>query len=425
MKRLVLLLAPMLCLGEMQRFLITSSEAGFVSVPIGFGPGGGRIWGTVELKPASSANITGLTQIFILSQPQQELWKPIIDDWNHDSDMIVDGSGLLSYYHSIFQNKFSFNITLLNQNPERYYIVVIFPQSVEIRQEIFGSLSVDWEQGMDKSRIQFQYTRLGDSITVMIGLLIVFISYYVIQYVLIRRGPAVSSLHYSHLLVFMIAAGFLLSWSQGLETESITGDRFGFWTNWVPSIYQKIFDIAEVLFYLITSLGWQTVRPQLSREEVQMMTAGSLVSLLIGLMEIRCGEDTVECGGLTSARMVVHMFAFLTVIVAFTTNLATLSEVLKQSSIASYDTGRIYIQYRKFFHFRNIFFLYIIQPMVSVVIRSDIIDWQDDWIFVTFFWSSKIALLMALAIVFRPRTDVPLIVEAAVRKRRQQRSTAQ
>jgi hypothetical protein len=284
-------------------------------------------------------------------------------------------------------------------------------------QELYGTLSIDWQQAADGSRIQYQYKNLEGCITVMVGLLAVFITYYVIEYVVLRRS-IVNALHYAHLLAFIVTLGFLLSWNQGIVTESATGDRFGLWTNWLPSVYQKLYDIAEVLFYLVTALGWQTLRPELTREEIQMIFAGSAVSFLLGLMEIRCGEDTVECGGLTSARMVVHMFAFLTVIVAFTANLATLTEMLKQSSIASYDTGRLYILHQKFFHFRNIFFIYIIQPMVSVVIRSDIIDWQDDWIFVIFFWATKIALLCALAIVFRPKSDPPAIVDAAVKQRR-------
>jgi len=354
------------------------------------------------------------TQFFLLSDKQHELWHSEIDEWDRNTEpKIIDGSGLIStYYDLINPDRYSFNVSVPSTAAERYFIVVIFhPDAIAT-----GTLEIDWQQN-DGSRIQFQYFPLGNCIAVVTGLLVVFLSYYVVEYVVLRRS-SLNYLHYLYVVSLLAGLGFLASWKQGIEIESVTGDRFGFWTNWIPSIYQKLYDIVEVLFYLITALGWQTLRPTLTTEEVQMIGTGSAISFLLGILEIKCGEDTVECGGLTSARMVIHMFAFLTVIVAFTSNLAILKEMLNQSSIANYDTGKIFIHYQRFLNFRSIFFLYILQPTVAVVIRSDIIYWVDDWIFVTFFWSSKIFLLCALAVAFRPRSDPPAIVDAAVKQRR-------
>jgi hypothetical protein len=318
-------------------------------------------------------------------------------------------------YHTVFSEQVDFNISTKFPVPQRLYIVILFPSDWNLK--IFGTLNIDWERESAFPFLQYQYRLLDKAVMVMTQLTTVFILVYSGWFLGIRK-LAVTRIHLFYLLCFLGSLGYLLSWYQGIVLEGSTGDRSSIWSKWLPSTYQKLFDVLEMLMYLLTSLGWQTLRPQLTPNELQLITAGVITSFLLGLLEIRCGEDSLECSGITSARMIVHMFGYLTVIVAFTYNLAVLREMLQQSSIANYDTGRLYKHYRNFFLFRNVFFAFIIQPTVAVVLRSNIIGWEDDWIFITFFWGSKILLLGVLAVVFRPNPGIPEIVDFAVKERR-------
>jgi hypothetical protein len=138
----------------------------------------------------------------------------------------------------------------------------------------------------------------------------------------------------------------------------------------------------------------------------------------LGLFEIACGDDQIECSSYTSARMVVHMFGFLTCIVAFNYHVAYLTAHLRESSIASMETAKMYIRLSQFSNLRILFLLYIVQPTIAVVIRADVLDWVDDWIFLTVFWSSKILLICFLIYIFRPQVMRMPIVDYAIKERR-------
>jgi len=65
-----------------------------------------------------------------------------------------------------------------------------------------------------------------------------------------------------------------------------------------------------------------------------------------------------------------------------------------------------------------------VQPTIAVVMRTDILGWEDDWLFIAFFWATKIFLLVAVAFVFRPRpVDRMGLVELAIKERRRQART--
>ena len=418
--------------GEPLSYSFRADNQGYLSVPIGMGSDGGRVWGKVSLGTSDDSEIREC-QLIVLNDEQRRLWSNYLRSWQNSNvadddgpaqtilseDFLIDGSSMISMFHTVFDDTIDFNISSKFPEPQRLYVVILFPSAWNSK--FFGTLTIDWERdSATLPYLQYQYRFQDKSVMVMTQLMIVFLVWYTVFFLGFRRSAA-TRIHLFYLLCFLGSFGYLLSWYQGIVLEGSTGDRTGFWTKWLPSTYQKLFDVLEMLMYLLTSLGWQTLRPQLTANELQLITAGVVTSFLLGLLEIRCGDDSLECSGITSARMIVHMFGYLTVIVAFTYNLAVLREMLQQSSIASYDTGRLYKHYRNFNLFRNVFFAFIIQPTVAVVLRTNIIDWQDDWIFITFFWGSKIVLLGILAVVFRPNPGIPEIVDFAVKERRRVR----
>ena len=366
----------------------------FVSPPIGLNRG--RIFGSVTL------NSFGPSLLFIMSESQHEIGKDL------DLDE-MDGRPYV--FSTVFENevKFDVDINLF----DRFVVGIWVPNKGPLT---YGSMTVDWIQS-NGNFLQYQYTQLGDGLVTLLSVSAAFAFGYLFWYILLGYKHT-TKLHVFYVCVFVYILAFLTSWIEGIYIEGVTGDRDGWRTKWVPSLYEKGFDILEVLVYLLTALGWQSMRESLTFNEIQLITSGGLLSLCLGILEINCDGDEIQCGGYTSTRMIIHMFGYLSAIVAFNYHLAYLNASVNEGSIANAQTGFLYIKMKSFWWFRIIFFGFIIQPTIAVMIRADILGWEDEWLFVIFFWSTKFALLGAIALSFRPIRGNLQIVKLAIKERR-------
>lgn len=399
--------------GEPLTYAIYSHGGGYVSPPIGLGPGGGRLKATITLQ--STRDPFGINLVSVLSRPQLLKWQ----DAESPPNAIFDTSSRISTFSALFGKNFDFDLELTNEAPEQYVVTVVFPQSHPDDNDLLvpsGYMLLDWEQADAGSYLQFQYRELSKALSVSLNLLSAFVVLYVTW--IYKFFKLSSRLHLIYVLVLLFTCGFLFAWVNSLDIEMATGDRTSLQSKWIPSLMEKGFDMLEVVVYLITALGWQTMRGSFTRNEIQMIVVGGFLSLVLGVFEVACGDDQTECGGYTSARMVIHMFGFLTAIVGFNYHITYLAMHIRESTIASTETGKMYNKLFQFSAFRFIFLLYIIQPTVAVVIRADVIDWFDDWIFLTFFWVTKIALICGTAVVFRPKSSKMQLVDLAIRERR-------
>jgi hypothetical protein len=396
--------------GEFINWPIFSDSAAYVSPPIGFGCLGGTISARILLNEDDSTT----KFLSILSEGQLAGWRNLRVDFPTTPTNAIASSHFSSIYDQL-----NLSLPLLKGSPERYYLVLTFPTSKADDADLLipsGNVSVDWIQA-DGSFIQFQYVYLPNGLRVVANLLLIVAALYA-GHMLLNYKTA-NRLQFFYLCVLTFGVAFLHVWINGLQIESETGARETWASNYFPSILEKVFDLLEVLVYVVTALGWQTLRTSLSDQEIQLMLVLSTFSLVFGGFEIACGDDQIQCGGYTSARMLMHMFGYLAAIVAFNYHIAFLTAHIRENSIASTQSGVMYIKLSQFRWFRIIFLLFIVQPTVAVILRADILDWVDDWLFLTLFWASKLALIGAVAIVFRPIVLRMPLVDLALRRQRQ------
>jgi hypothetical protein len=385
--------------------IYTGGQQFFVSPTIGFGPNGGQISVSVQTDIKDSSSF-----ITLLSGPQYETW-------SKQTDSLEPNALVATLSKPLINGSAKFSKSLLASEPEQYMLVVSFGSiPTDDSSRTVGSITVDWNQS-DGTHLQYQMWKLRDALNVIADIVLVCALVYMSMLLMNRR--LVNALHYIFLGFLVYTLVFLYAWNNSIRMEQETGDRSSFLAKWIPGLFEKAFDIFEVFLYLIVAVGWKTVRPSFFSNEIQFMVTGGLLSFLLGIFELMCGDDSVEAGNFTSARMIVHMFGYLGVIVGFNYHLSFGSAIVQESSIASRDTAKTYFVLSKFWWFRAIFLCFIVQPTIAVVIRSDILGWEDDWLFVTLFWASKIFLLVAVVFVFRPRPVAKMgIVELAIKQRR-------
>ena len=383
----------------------------YISPSIGFGPGGGSISASIKLTLKSPVFVS------VLSDPQFEAWKPVLDTPPLEPNAMAS-----TLTRAISEGSLQFDLSLTNSRPEEYRLLISLaemPSNDNAEDDLrpIGTIAINWQQREGGSFLQYQFRKLSDGLSVIAYVLSAFVIGY--ASILIRNRRYITRLHFMYIGLMIYTLIFVHIWNRSVELERDSGDRSSWQGKWLPGLLEKGFDIGEVLTYLVTAVGWQTVRPQLYPNEVQFVVIGSGISFLLGVFELLSGDDAVESGNFTSARMIIHMFGYLAAIVGFNYHIAFGTALLEESSIASRDTARTYSLLNKFWWFRTIFLLFIIQPTIAVIVRTDILYWEDDWLFVTFFWFTKIALLVAVAGVFRPRpVERMALVELAIKERR-------
>ncbi len=383
------------------------SQVNFFTPPaIGFGSSGGELNGTVRMDEQ------GDYKLFVVNETSYFDWQSVAGA--DSTGMRYNGSFVIRVP---FARHAPYNIDIpANPIPLRYYVFLEFDSPPPGDGGVYsGALLVDYRQA-DGNRLSYELIKLSNGISILINLLIFFIIFYIFN--LFSKFSKLCLLFLSILIYSVV---FLFTWADSLDTEAVEGTRFSL----IPSVMQKGFDILEVAIYLVTALGLGTTRPSISQSEFQWILLGSLISIIFGLLEISCGEDNQEsCSGYTSTRMVIHLFGFLTTIVAFNYHIAYLLVALSESSIAQLETGRLYQKLEKYSNFRLIFFFFILQPTVTVLIKSNLLDWVDDHLFITIFWSSKILLIAALAVAFLPKRPNLKLVQIAFNERQRERNSS-
>ena len=334
--------------GEPVEWTVMPTNGVYVSPPIGLGPNGGSLSANISLV----GKLKFESVLSVLTGEQLAQWRKWLVP-EQDSDFTpVEPNAYVSTYLTTFTKSVNVSLTLPSEEPRQYFFVLTLPWNDSIDRA--GSISVDWSQH-DGSGVQFQYFGLKTALEVIFSLVTLCAVTFGVFLVIHRKQ--VTRLHGFHLTVLVYASAFIVKWLHAVEMENATGDRTSWESKWIPSLMEKGFDILEVLVYVLTSIGWMTVRQSLVEGELRMMVTGSLLSFLLGMAEIECGDDPIECGSFTSARMIIHMFGYLTAIVAFNYHLASLTAFLGEASVASVDTGKMYFRFNQFWWLRFVFLL--------------------------------------------------------------------
>merc|ERR1711907_406335 len=79
-------------------------------------------------------------------------------------------------------------------------------------------------------------------------------------------------------------------------------------------LLDKVQTILELMMFLLISLGWKFLRPNLNVTEVRFATGISVISFYLGIFEVAC-KTNATCSGYHLSRYILHSLCYLVVIV--------------------------------------------------------------------------------------------------------------
>ena len=248
----------------------------------------------------------------------------------------------------------------------------------------------------------FQYQLVPEVFQIMsLGLIFATLIYEILLISNYRKNLSV--LHLLFLGILLLLSSFFYCYSYSKEylrdIEEID-DASRQLATLVPQILQKIYEPCELCLYLLTAVGWKTVRRnELTDAERQFIGLIFVALLYIGLVEIDC-ESSDSCAGYRLSRVVISSVGFLAVVVGINYHVAMLTSQINESSIQ--QVGKLYQKRQAFARFRNLFLVYLLLPTLVLYYRVAVLSWQEDWAFLAVYWSARAILIYCLVLIFRP-----------------------
>jgi hypothetical protein len=208
-----------------------------------------------------------------------------------------------------------------------------------------------------------------------------------------------SALHLLYIVALASRAANVLALSKAAEARA-AGFSAGALETWGLGVVSNVVDIVGLAAYMVTALGWKTMRPSLYPGEIRFLAAIAVASLYFGVFEIACTGQ--ECGMYVLSKLILQSLAYLCIIVAFNFNLAMLRTQITEANVGR-DVGRLYSHKRAYTTFRWIFLLFLIQPTALMFIRVSVLSWEEGWVHSMLEEMVRWGLLLATAIVYSPR----------------------
>lgn len=181
-----------------------------------------------------------------------------------------------------------------------------------------------------------------------------------------------------------------------------------------PSELDQTFTCVDLLVYLLTALGWKTMRANLYASEIRFAACVAAASFYFGVFEVACvGQES--CGGYMLSRLILHSLAYLCIIVALNFNLAMLRAQIADSTV-SLEAGTLYRKQSAFCSLRWVFLVFICQPTAMIFIKVSVLTWEEGWVFDVMTELVKFSLLLAVTLLYGPRRRPMALFEAAVQE---------
>ncbi|KEP63039.1 UNVERIFIED_CONTAM: hypothetical protein HHA_216890 [Hammondia hammondi] len=277
---------------------------------------------------------------------------------------------------------------------DRYAVVLLNADGLDLR--LRGSVTF---LNPDAQQLSAEQLHLPDTV---FGLMILYLvtSGILVLLMLVFRRRRWNGVHLLMLGNFLFAAlAFSLDWRQAVYMAE-HGIRHP--ALWVASrVFKKMQDVSALMTFILVSLGWKTLRSQLSRIEVQFVAGLCVISLYLGFFEI-------ILGGFQGTRYILHALGYICVLVAINANLALLHAHIADSSLSP-STGELYHKYDGYQTYRWIFFLYLMKPVTLVFYKltllnlayEQLLSW-DEWVFVLVDNLMDYLIYVGLLYAFRP-----------------------
>lgn len=349
---------------------------------------------SVDLYNSFPANDT---YVMLLTHAQLIAWRQA------DPNPVVKEGGQLAGYYGYMPSAWrlglydharaTFRINAL-QN-DRYYLGVLNAQMQTIK--IGGEISLVNPDG-DQLRVQDQGVP-----AVLLWMSALFIctsvSFFAALLTVLRAGR--SGIHFLIAAVVLLkGVGLLLQYRDQMQVSRTGTDSVLGLVGW--QLVDKMQSIAELMMFLLISLGWKFLRQNLNVTEVRFVVGISVLSFYLGVVEITCTTATT-CNGCELSRRILHSLCCLVVIVAMNFNLQVISSQISES-LASMEAGRLYVKLRAYQAFRWVFIAFIIAPTVELLIKVSLMPWDSLWICVLLQELRCWVIYACVVVCFRPAT---------------------
>lgn len=208
---------------------------------------------------------------------------------------------------------------------------------------------------------------------------------------LITSKPWIKKIHYFFLIsivtqiLSLIAqySDYIYFNENGTEPDSL---------QYFDNITAHVNSLVVLLTILLLSLGWSTVRVQLTPREVRLATGALSCYFIAGMLAAACLESTNDlCQSLDLITYVLRTLVFLGIIIAMNFTVSHLKATLIHSPWG-WNVPSQYIQARRYQLFRIAFIVYLLAPTAVLLIEGALFTWKQDWI--TFTLNEMIVLLM-------------------------------
>jgi len=228
------------------------------------------------------------------------------------------------------------------------------------------------------------------------------------------RRRSRTRLHALLMLELLVKSFVMLSGYRDFEHVAKTGwSSLG--TEVLFRIAAQVHLVLELVTFYAIGLGWCVMRPHLRLVEWAFIGFVSLMSIILGLLEIAC--DTIAiCTDSTFAltQFTLHSLCFLVIIAKTNFNVFTLQRQISEA-LAAPETGNLYCKHRAYCRFRIIFLFFIAIPsLTNFLILFRVVEWQEFWLFVLAKEACNWCVHTATVVVFKPGPKSLGVLDLAV-----------
>lgn len=168
---------------------------------------------------------------------------------------------------------------------------------------------------------------------------------------------------------------------QGVESDLLSGVRV---------LAMSVAQMAFLGLLLLTSLGWQLVRPQLSAKEWRVLAITFSLYLVVVSVRSFCGDPcrayelcstsaNRTCSASILTEYVIRLLIMLGIIVAMNYNITHLNTLVHDERWHAARSPATYARLKKLKALRWAFLVFLLFPTILLIIRITVFTWRFEW----------------------------------------------
>lgn len=201
------------------------------------------------------------------------------------------------------------------------------------------------------------------------------------------RSRTGTMVHVHALLAFCLAlkSAEMACKCRFLEQLSRHGDA-PVWHNQAQQATSKLHAISEMLFMLLTALGWRVLRPLSGMEWRVIAFALTFTSCLVVLQELAIDATSDARPSMMNFALFFYttqVSCHLVVLMILNLHIQVMVHLLQESPLSP-PTAMMYHKYRTYLWFRRLFVAIMLRPFAVIWLRVSLFSLSGDWVIAAF-----------------------------------------